>query len=279
MAFSVEKYLARIGVQNIPAANGNSLALLQEAHLSSVPYENCEIYFEHRTPSLESADLYAKIVEENRGGYCFELNGAFAILLQSLGFTFTQTFARWCFGETMPIPMRRHRILLVETGKHTWIADVGIGSPCPLTPLLLETDTVQERNGLHFRIVKDPDHGYIVQKKTEEGFLNYFSFWRVPCFAQDFLYVNHYCATVQDFFFRRSLMVNLPAREGRRSIFDKTGEDGVVRRVFQIECPDGEIIREELSLDCDGRLREILAEHFGIRLSKTDEPSGETAVL
>ena len=268
MSLSPEKYLKRIGIGFMPDPTPESLARLQEAHLRTVPYENCEIFFDGQTPSLEPEALYDKIVERGRGGYCFELNGAFAWLLSALGFRFTQTFARWCFGEPDAIPPRRHRVLLVRFGSDTWIGDAGIGSPCPLTPLRLVPGIVQERNGLRFRIVEDPDHGFIVQKETPDGFLNFFSFWDVPHFTQDFLYVNRYCATMENSFFRKNLFVNLPAPDGRRSLTSSADETtGRTDFLLQLERENGTVDKRRIPADDKETLRIVLREYFSIRLS------------
>ena len=267
MTLDVEKYLARIGIAGKEPPTADFLARLQEAHLRAVPYENCEIFFGKRVPSLEPEKLYEKIVDRGRGGYCFELNGAFALLLAGCGFAFTESFARWCFGEKTPLPPRRHRVLLVRIGKETWIADAGIGSPCPLTPLRLETDVIQERNGLNFRILRDPRHGFLVQRETPEGFVNYYSFWETPHFPQDFLYVNHYCATEESSFFRTHLLVNLAAADGRRSVFmdpdDPEGKDFIFRR----ERPGLPPLERKISRSDEKVLTAVLAENFGIDLT------------
>jgi len=264
MTLDIEKYLARIGIAGRESPTAEFLARLQEAHLRTVPYENCEIFFGKRVPSLEPEKLYGKIVDRRRGGYCFELNGAFALLLAGCGFTFTESFARWCFGETAVLPPRRHRVLLVRIGKETWIADAGIGSPCPLTPLRLETDVIQERNGLKFRILRDPLHGFLVQRETSEGFVNYFSFWETPHFPQDFLYVNHYCATEENSFFRTHLLVNLAAADGRRSVFMDPGDPGGKDFIFRRERPGLPPLERRIPRSDEKVLAAVLAENFGI---------------
>lgn len=75
----VAGYLDRIG-----AKADDSLADLQRAHLLSVPFENLSVHLDEPY-SLAPADLYAKIVTRRRGGFCYELNGLFGLLLTELG--------------------------------------------------------------------------------------------------------------------------------------------------------------------------------------------------
>src|ERR1039457_7712048 len=76
----VDDYLARIGVTRPVWADLQALRALQLAHLLTVPFENLSIHLGEPIV-LEQADLVAKVVRMHRGGFCYELNGAFAGLL------------------------------------------------------------------------------------------------------------------------------------------------------------------------------------------------------
>jgi len=82
----VEHYLARLGLQpGAVRADLAGLATLQRAHLTHVPFENLDIVFQGGVLH-DRAAAFAKIVHAHRGGWCFELNGAFGWLLEALGF-------------------------------------------------------------------------------------------------------------------------------------------------------------------------------------------------
>ena len=96
-------YLARIGYSPTEAAavmkKKPSAEMLQELltkHQMSIPFENLG-QLTHPgdatapevpacPPSLDVSKALKKIVFEKRGGFCFEINFAFAWLLRSLGF-------------------------------------------------------------------------------------------------------------------------------------------------------------------------------------------------
>jgi N-hydroxyarylamine O-acetyltransferase len=83
---NVDRYLQRIGYTGSTAPTFDSLAALQFAHLTTVPFENLDVVAgvaEIRT-SLDWS--VPKVVDRGRGGWCFELNGAFSGLLDTLGF-------------------------------------------------------------------------------------------------------------------------------------------------------------------------------------------------
>ena len=104
--------------------------------------------------------------------------------------------------------MRRHRILRVELDEEIFIADAGIGSLCPTTPLRFEYDMIQPKNSRNYRIVRDPLLGNVVLAETGDGYFPYFSFTEDPHFPQDFIYVHTYCVRQPDSVFRNKLFVH-----------------------------------------------------------------------
>jgi N-hydroxyarylamine O-acetyltransferase len=82
----VDRYLERLGMQGDSIRSDlDGLTLLQHAHLASVPFENLDIVFAAGVRHDRTAAV-AKIIDARRGGWCFELNGAFGALLDALGF-------------------------------------------------------------------------------------------------------------------------------------------------------------------------------------------------
>jgi N-hydroxyarylamine O-acetyltransferase len=76
-----------------PPPTIEGLRRLHTAHLERIPFENLSIHLGEPI-ALEPEALVAKIVDRRRGGFCYELNGAFATLLRSLGFDVTLLAAR-----------------------------------------------------------------------------------------------------------------------------------------------------------------------------------------
>jgi N-hydroxyarylamine O-acetyltransferase len=81
----LQTYLTRIGYTGSLEPNPETLNALQEAHLSSIPYENLDIHL-GRTLPLGETRAYEKLVLEQRGGWCFEMNTLFAWALRQIGF-------------------------------------------------------------------------------------------------------------------------------------------------------------------------------------------------
>lgn len=138
----VAAYLRRIGMDGHTGPPSVSLlAALQLAHLCHVPFENLHV-FHHRGPRTDLEWSVPKIVEHGRGGWCFELNGAFAALLRGLGFTADHVACRvWEGNPGDPTPGDwgppfDHLATVVQLDGERWFVDVGFGDCC-LVPLPL----------------------------------------------------------------------------------------------------------------------------------------------
>ena len=89
----VRTYLARIGYNCPLAPTSDTLRALQRQHMLTVPFENLDIGL-GREIVLDPERFVEKIVGQRRGGFCYELNGAFATLLAAAGFRVTLLSAR-----------------------------------------------------------------------------------------------------------------------------------------------------------------------------------------
>lgn len=101
------------------------LSRLHKKHMLSIPFENLDIHIGKPIILNEDA-LYEKIVKDQRGGYCYELNGSFASLLTGLGFRVRLLSARVASKNGSFTPEFDHMTLLVFL-KDRWLADVGFG--------------------------------------------------------------------------------------------------------------------------------------------------------
>jgi N-hydroxyarylamine O-acetyltransferase len=117
-------YLSRIGVTGPVRPTAEWLRELQLRHLLAVPFENLDIHLGTRIVLAEQ-DLLEKIVARRRGGFCYELNGAFGGLLTALGFTVTLLAAR-VISAGQPGPPFDHLVLRVDMPE-PWLVDVGFG--------------------------------------------------------------------------------------------------------------------------------------------------------
>jgi len=248
-------YLARIGYAGPVRPTVETLNALQSLHNESVPYENLDIM--RGVPlSLEVPALYDKIVMRGRGGYCFELNGLFAWLLRRIGYGVAEHFARYLRDEPA-LPMRRHRVLLVEAEGETYLCDVGIGACVPTFPLRFEMYAEQPQRRDVYRIVPDEALGYVAEEKRRGEWLPLFSFTLEKQFgAMDFLTTSWYCESHPDSVFRKATMVSMRTPAGRMTL------DGRTFKVFE-----GDTVTVTEAAD-EAEFHLLLGQYFGIKLER-----------
>jgi len=129
-------YLKRIDYTGDVKSDLATLTALHRAHLLAIPYENLDI---HRdcpvTTDIEQ--IYEKIVNQHRGGWCFEMNGLLAWALREVGFDvrLMSSFVGREKTEPLPAGVGDHLILRVALDR-PYLADVGFGNgifePIPL---------------------------------------------------------------------------------------------------------------------------------------------------
>ena len=140
-AHDVAAYLTRLGLDAEPPSV-DGLARLHAAHVERVPYETLWIHLGERWTTDPLAAL-RRVAHQRRGGYCYQLNGAFALLLQSLGYRVTRHVGGVHHGsDPDPAAMSNHLVLVVHdlpderSTDGRWYVDAGLGDalhhPLPL---------------------------------------------------------------------------------------------------------------------------------------------------
>src|SRR6266436_8417567 len=148
----IAAYIERIGYSGPLTPDSETLRGLHRAHLWTVPFENLDISYGRKIVLDEDA-LVRKVVEERRGGFCYELNGAFTALLRELAFRVTLLSARVLRSDGSMSPEFDHLTLRVDL-EEPWLVDVGFGDLFQ-EPLLLKPKLEQHRGDDIFRIVEN----------------------------------------------------------------------------------------------------------------------------
>lgn len=267
-ATTVNAYLARLGVPAEPPSAAG-LFRLHQAHVERVPYETAWIHLGERW-DIDPHAAMQRIAHEGRGGYCYHLNGAFALLLQALGYHVTLHAGGVFVGEgpsEQDIPnhlaLTVHDLPTHEHSAGSWYVDTGLGDalfrPMPLTtgpskqgPFRYRLDATPSGIG-DWQFTHDPAGSF-------RGMV-----WRSAPVTMDAFSERHdVLSTSPQSGFVRVFTVQ------RRSA---TGVDIVRGRVFR-RMGDGAF--ERLLVDEDD-WRSVLANRFGLPLLHV-EPSRLTAV-
>jgi N-hydroxyarylamine O-acetyltransferase len=257
---TVLAYLDRAGLAASDVAAGDAVALraLHRAHQRAVPFENLSIHLAEPI-SLDEADLVDKIVRRRRGGFCYELNGAFALLLEALGMRVSRVAAR-VHGEAGLSPPFDHLALVVRPadGSGPWLADVGFGSHSDY-PLLLDARDDQDDPAGRFRLA-DAGEGDIDVLK--DGQPQYRLETRERTLA-DCVPTCWWQQTSPQSHFTRSTICSRRTQDGRVSISGRT--------LFTTR----EGTKTEQRIDTDDALLAAYRDHFGIVLPQV--PNDPTA--
>lgn len=141
-------YLERLGVEaDAPSVDG--LRLLHRRHAERIPYETLWIHGDERW-NIDPHAAAQRIALENRGGYCYHLNGAFGLLLRSLGYR-VKTHTGGVHGPEGHdrATHGNHLVLTVDelatddNPDGRWYVDVGLGDALH-EPILLAAGSVQQ---------------------------------------------------------------------------------------------------------------------------------------
>jgi N-hydroxyarylamine O-acetyltransferase len=247
-----DAYLRRIGADRPAAADTDALRTLHRRHLLAVPFENLSIHLGQDIVLAEAA-LFEKIVGAGRGGFCYELNGAFAALLRSLGYGVELLAAR-TFGDGGRLgPPYDHLALRVTTadGDGPWLADVGFGRHSQY-PLAYGSRAEQHDPGGAFRITEAPDGDLDVAHNGSPVY----RLDQRPRALGDFEATCWWQRTSPASHFRQSLVCSRLTGTGRVTLSGR-----------KLVLTDGEDRREERELG-DGEILAAYREHFGIALDR-----------
>ena len=257
---AVGAYLERIGLASSMSADQAGLHDLHKAHLLTVPFENLSIHLPEPI-SLDEADLLGKIVARRRGGFCYELNGAFALLLEALGASVHRVGAK-VYGEDGLGPPFDHMALIVTAADGTgpWLADVGFGTHS-VYPLWLGDKAEQSDPGGTFQLTRTEAGDVEVAR---DGQPQYLVEPRERALA-DFVPTCWWQQTSPQSHFRTATICSRLTPDGRISISGRT----------LIRTSQG--TRTEESLPTDSAVLAAYRDHFGITLDQLPAAPGDRA--
>lgn len=201
-------YLARIGAEaRKPGAE--RLRELTARHLDTVPFENLSIHLGEPIELTESA-LVDKIVRRRRGGFCYELNGLFAMLLTELGYRVTLLAARVFAPDGQLGPPYDHLALRVDLAE-PWLVDVGFGRHARHPLRLAERCDQIDPDGV-YRVTPAGEFGDLDVSRNGEP---QYRLETRPRELADFTATCWYHQTSPDSPFTRTPTCSLPAPGGR----------------------------------------------------------------
>lgn len=243
----------RIGYAGPLGDDLTTLVGLQRAFVLSVPFENLDIRL-GRPLRLEVPWLFHKIVGERRGGFCYELNGLFAALLEQLGFCVTRLgvslwnreSGRW----TSPFAHLGLRVDLEEP----YLVDVGLDDPFR-APIRLRAGLEQSDGWASFLLEREEEGTWLLAlREPGAPWEARYRFEKEPRSLEDFIPSAEYLQASPDSPFRKDYLCGLARDEGRVTV---TGQ-----RVVVVDRAG----RRETTLVDQAAFERALWEHLGLDL-------------
>jgi arylamine N-acetyltransferase len=169
-------YLDRLGLEAEPPSAA-ALRRLHRRQVERVPYETMWIHAGEAW-GIDPLAAMARIALHHRGGYCYHLNGAFGLLLRSLGYSVHAHVGGVHGGNTPASEATGNHLVLTVDGlpaeenpSGRWYVDAGLGDamyePLPLVagayqqePFRLVLDQTPHASG-DWHLAHDPAGGFV----------------------------------------------------------------------------------------------------------------------
>ena len=251
----LDTYLQRIGHYSACAATLETLTTIHHAHACSIAFENLDPWL-NVPVHLDPSAVHAKLVGNQRGGFCYEHNALLGAALRTLGFLVTDLAARvlWNMPAEMVRP-RTHMLLVVDLGSHQYVVDAGFGGMTLTAPLRLDLTTPQATPHGPFRLQPTPID-QVLQAEVAGEWKPVYRFDLQPQLRSDYEMASWYLCRHPDSVFRQLLMAAKPGLVGRHVLRD---------RQLTLHALDGSNSTRTLATSAE--LREALQGIFGIDLS------------
>jgi N-hydroxyarylamine O-acetyltransferase len=259
----VDAYLERIGYAGPREPTTPTLRALQRAHLLAVPFENLDINPCATPIDLDIDRLFDKVVRRRRGGFCYELNGLFAAVLELLGYDVTLVSARVSRGNGDFGPDFDHLALVVRT-EASYLTDVGFGD-FSLEPLEIGKQGPQPPvgGGKAFQVDEVRPGEWLTREPKDDGsWDDGYLFELTPRSLREFAPQCRWFETADESHFRLRRVCSVATQDGRVTL---TGKELIVTR-------NGE--REVTPIRSDDEWSAALAERFAIEIAVPASTAG-----
>lgn len=211
---NLEAYLSRIKTNANAPTDLQLLRNLQNNHLESIPFENLDI--KRNVPITLNLDrFYEKVVNRNRGGFCYELNGLFKVLLDHLGYktkyiscTVLKPDGTWTIPDS-------HAAIIVDLDV-PYLVDVGFGDSAR-NPLPLTGEEKTDVSGT-YKVFSKTDGAYDLMLLEKEKWVTKYRFFNEEKKLDDFEFGCHFHQTSPKSIFTQGDIITIATPTGR--IFD-----------------------------------------------------------
>jgi len=217
--------------------------------MKQIPFENLDVG--RKIPIyLNLETIYEKVVQQKRGGFCYEVNGLFHWLLVTLGFqpqlvaaTVKRPNGVWAKTDT-------HVGIIVELNDKQYLVDVGFGAS-PLFPVHINGKEQTDTGGT-YKVVQQDKHYFDLMKKADGDWR---TLYRFDCSEKDLADFHEGCVFNQvskDSSFTHSDLVTRPTDNGRLTLSGNSlteDRNGISKKRVLTETEKKEVLKNLFGID------------------------------
>uniref|UniRef100_A0A8C6U5F3 arylamine N-acetyltransferase n=1 Tax=Neogobius melanostomus TaxID=47308 RepID=A0A8C6U5F3_9GOBI len=259
----LRQYFKRIGFAgSFDQPDLATLKLIHKLHVMSIPFENLSIHCGEKI-TMDLEDIFNKIVNNSRGGWCFENNFLFGWVLQKMGYDSTMLGSRVFHSGLNDFgPTDNHLINKVVIDGKVYITDVSFGIGNQLwEPLELVSGKDQIQEAGVFRVLDKGDMWVFEKTGRKNEVLN-------PAFPRGQDHFAEKCHSLQ------TDPMSLFTNKSICSIQTPTGFKALIGWTYsQVTfSPDKNVDIYDMRNITKDELEKILCEEFNVRLSNQLQP-------
>ena len=256
--FDFAAYAHRIAFDGDGRPTLATLTRLIACHANAIPFENIDV-LAGRVPALDPDSLQRKLVQSQRGGYCFEQNNLLLAAVRHLGYAVRPLEARVRAGVPAEVTTgRTHMTLCVTLDGIDHLADVGFGGLAPVVALLLAERGEQPTPTGAYRFVDDVD--LLLQARTHEGWNDCYRIGPDRPQHVDHEIGNWFVATNPKSMLRQNLLVARSTARGRLRLFNHE---------LELRAGDTDLPVKRM-LETRTEFADLLGDGFGLRIADAD---------
>ncbi|VEF46288.1 acetyltransferase [Bacillus freudenreichii] len=152
------------------------IELVQKLLAERFPFENLDVLLKVEDPVTPDF-IEEKMLQNGRGGLCYELNALQHLLLSELGFKVYLASATVASGDGWATD-RTHVMNLFERDGKLYVIDSGFGSNLPLQPVELDGPSVKSFAGeFRLRTCSTEKGTMVYQSRTHKGWQTRYAFF------------------------------------------------------------------------------------------------------
>ena len=196
-----------------------SLDYFMERYMMTVPFENINV--QNQVPiSVNTDDLLDKVINQHRGGFCYEMNHLFGTYLEKKGFAVHRASGTVHTPDGGVALEGSHMSLYTILNDTYYVTDVGFGDlPLHAIPISHPSQpvSISDING-EFRAIFDKEDCYHVQKLKNNKWTTLYHAYLEPQSIQDFSDKIIYNESNPNSIFVKQLLITQPQSFGRATM-------------------------------------------------------------